>query len=77
MKIPLRTVRVLLVNHQNTSGDPGPIEQVCGKTDDAFNIAAADEFSADVRFPVATEKDTVRQNNRAFTFTLERGNEME
>ena len=65
-------VCVLFINNEDTRWDTRPVEQIGRKTDDAFNIATADEFSTDVRLLVAAEEDTVRQDNRAFASALER-----
>src|SRR5207248_1186158 len=62
---------VLLVEHNDAGWDAGAVEEVGWQSDDAFDIAALDEGLADRRFGVASEEDTVRQDDRGFPSALE------
>ena len=68
---------MFLVNDDDAGGDARAIEQVGGQTDDALDVALADEVAADLRFGIAAEEHAMRQDARAFARALERADDMQ
>ena len=71
------SVGILLVNDQNAGGDAGAVEEIGGQADDSLDHALPDELSTDIRLSVAAKQHTMRQDDGAFTFTVERCNEVQ
>ena len=77
IKMPLRAPSILFVNHQNTGRDTGAVEEIRGQADNSLDHALPDELYTDIRLPVAAKQYAVRQDDSAFTFTVERCNEVQ
>src|SRR5437899_41957 len=58
----LAGVGIFLVDDDDAGGDTGAVEEVGGQTDDALDVALADEGAADIGLGIATEEDAVGQN---------------
>lgn len=62
---PLRSIG--FVDDNDTGGNSRAIEQVCGQTNNALDIALVNDGLTDRRLCIATEQNTVGQNNRRLT----------
>ena len=70
-------VGVFLVDDDDAGRDAGAVKQVGGQSDDAFDVALADQFAADVGLGIAAKQHAVRQNARAFAVALERAHDVQ
>ena len=77
MKMPLRAVGVLLVEHDDAGRDAGAVKEVRRQADDALEVAALDELLADDGLSIAAEENAVRQNARAFAGALQRAEDVQ
>ena len=65
-------IRIFLVNDNDASRDTGAIEQIGRQTNDALDIACFDQILTNSSLCIATEQNTVGQNNRSLTGALQR-----
>ena len=73
----LARLRVFLVEHNDTGGNTGAVEQIRRQTDDGLDVAALDEISADHAFGIAAEQHTVRKNAGAFAGAFQRAQDVQ
>jgi hypothetical protein len=62
-------VGVLFVEDDDAGGNAGAVKEIGRESDDAFDVAAANEIAADFGLGVASEQDAVGKNAGAFAVT--------
>ncbi len=75
--MPLRGRGRLLVDDDDAGRNTRAIKQICGQTDNALDVALANEIAADVSLGVATEEDAVRQDACTFAGAFERADDVQ
>lgn len=55
---------MLLVDHDDTSGNAGAVKKVGRQTDDSFDVPPADQVAPDMRLDITPEQHAVGQNHR-------------
>ena len=71
IKMPVRTVGVLFVDDEDTSGYAGAVEEVGRQADDALDVAALDEIPANFGLLVSAKQHTMRQDDGALPLASE------
>jgi hypothetical protein len=70
-------VSVLFVDDNDAGGDAGTVKQVRGQSDDALDVAPANQCSADVGLSVAPEQHAVRQDAGAVAGAFQRSDDVQ
>lgn len=71
-KDALALVSIRLVQNNNTGRDSGAVEQICRQADEALDIAFVDDGFSNGGFCIASEQNTMGQDNRSLARALQR-----
>ena len=73
----LAVISIFLVQHDDTGGYTGSIEQVRRQANDPLDIAALNKVLPDLRLGITAKQHTVGQDDSALTLGLHRAGNMQ